>query len=468
MSKVGKRAGKMLCCFALCLALAIGYSFRAPIKVEAAAPAIVAGSVIVAAAVAALGVSITTAAAASMSGGYEAACQAFWDSLPESMRNAIVPVEIAGAVAVNTTREFLQAVADWACGSGGIIPTASSAFPSTLSIPGEINAASLCNLVGVPEGITTVSSSLKTATNLRVFYYMIPQNFKMLDGKTISYGLYQTSFALGATGTPSCPKMVSTNYYNGVKLGTDSFVDKSDYNPTGTYSMYAIIYTDNGVDYLGYITAYSEMTGSELTYEISAGRAYSSKVPAFSDSLVPSWGQDVFCPGKDAFVPNGTDVINNSAANVIDHVIDVAGTADKTIPLYVPVSGTIQDTMTSTQDTILTAPKDPGPTDPEDPDNPGGSGKPHEMPPLSLPEVIFKTKFPFCLPWDLFRCIADLAVPAKAPVFTVPLKSEEYGWDASFTIDLQPYERWAQIVRWGESIAWVILLIVITRKITGA
>ena len=101
----------------------------------------------------------------------------------------------------------------------------------------------------------------------------------------------------------------------------------------------------------------------------------------------------------------------------------------------------------------------------EDPDT-----KPNKpsIPSLSLPEILFKEKFPFCLPWDVYNVFANLVSEPEAPVFSIPFKFERLGIDYEFTIDLSEFEDIAKISRFFSSIAFVIFLILASRKLIGA
>lgn len=94
--------------------------------------------------------------------------------------------------------------------------------------------------------------------------------------------------------------------------------------------------------------------------------------------------------------------------------------------------------------------------------------KPGGLPAMSLPEVLFKEKFPFCLPWDLYNVFVILNAEPVAPKFDIPFKFERFGIDYVFTIDLSDYEQFALISRASLSITFVIALILLSRKVIGA
>lgn len=94
--------------------------------------------------------------------------------------------------------------------------------------------------------------------------------------------------------------------------------------------------------------------------------------------------------------------------------------------------------------------------------------KPGGLPALSLPEVLFKKKFPFCLPWDLYSIFVILNAEPVAPKFDIPFKFDRLGIDYTFSIDLSDYDDLAKISRVSLSIMFVIALILLSRRLIGA
>lgn len=94
--------------------------------------------------------------------------------------------------------------------------------------------------------------------------------------------------------------------------------------------------------------------------------------------------------------------------------------------------------------------------------------KPAGLPVMSLPEILFKRKFPFCLPWDLYSLFVSLNATPKAPKFTIPFKNNRLGIDYSITIDISEYETFAKLSRASLSVVFIIALILLSRKLIGA
>jgi hypothetical protein len=148
--------------------------------------------------------------------------------------------------------------------------------------------------------------------------------------------------------------------------------------------------------------------------------------------------------GSIAFPLDVDDLIDLSPSDVRDKTLTDTGdiATDKT--------DTKDDTKYDTKDDTNTKPNKPS------------------IPSLSLPEILFKEKFPFCLPWDVYNVFANLVAEPEAPVFSIPFKFERLGIDYEFTIDLSEFEDIAKISRFFSSIAFVIFLILASRKLIGA
>lgn len=81
-----------------------------------------------------------------------------------------------------------------------------------------------------------------------------------------------------------------------------------------------------------------------------------------------------------------------------------------------------------------------------------------DIPDLDLPSII-STKFPFCIPYDLYRAFAGLQSPPKAPKWTMKWLSY------SFVIDMATFDKGILVVRWAFYFIFVIGLIKVTRSL---
>lgn len=66
--------------------------------------------------------------------------------------------------------------------------------------------------------------------------------------------------------------------------------------------------------------------------------------------------------------------------------------------------------------------------------------------------------FPFCIPFDLFRCIQVLCAEPEAPRWEFPFKFERWGIDETIVLDLEKFESVAQISRWIETLIFTWML----------
>lgn len=173
-------------------------------------------------------------------------------------------------------------------------------------------------------------------------------------------------------------------------------------------------------------------------------------------------GEDVFDVGIDSAHIPGIDSFPSTA----DDLTDVSTYPDS---IGISVPRDLSDTITKTAEDIRTVDKDKTDTDDKTDTKPGES-KPNKpsIPGLSLPEILFKEKFPFCLPWDLYNLFAGLQAEEEAPRFVVPFKFERLGIDEEIVIDFSDYEEQIKIIRFFTGAMFVLALIMISRKLIGA
>ena len=173
-------------------------------------------------------------------------------------------------------------------------------------------------------------------------------------------------------------------------------------------------------------------------------------------------GEDVFDVGIDSAHIPGIDSFPSTA----DDLTDVLTYPDS---IGISVPRDLSDTITKTAEDIRTVDKDKTDTDDKTDTKPGES-KPNKpsIPGLSLPEILFKEKFPFCLPWDVYNVFANLVAEPKAPVFEIPMKWEFLDIDYTLKIDFSMFDEIAKISRFFSSLGFVVFLILISRKVIGA
>ena len=95
---------------------------------------------------------------------------------------------------------------------------------------------------------------------------------------------------------------------------------------------------------------------------------------------------------------------------------------------------------------------------------PSTPGEDTDIPDLSIPQII-TTKFPFSIPWDLYRSVNILVAPAQAPKWELPLHFDMLNVNTTLTIDLSQFDGIAALLRWGLSLLFLISLIILSSTI---
>ena len=97
----------------------------------------------------------------------------------------------------------------------------------------------------------------------------------------------------------------------------------------------------------------------------------------------------------------------------------------------------------------------------------GGTGKTElQESELDIPEVPHDLtwKFPFCVPFDLIALVGALNATPKDPKWEIPFHIESLGFDESITLDLTTFEPVTVVLRVVTTIAFLLGLIMVTRK----
>jgi len=92
---------------------------------------------------------------------------------------------------------------------------------------------------------------------------------------------------------------------------------------------------------------------------------------------------------------------------------------------------------------------------------------------LGLPALgeALTSRFPFCIPWDVYKGVQLLAAPAKAPYFEVdfmaPIAERVGGWKGStkIVLDFSEYEIIGQVCRWSSTIGFCLMLATATKRL---
>lgn len=281
-------------------------------------------------------------------------------------------------------------------------------------------------------------------------YYDYDMYFKLVND-VINIAITHTNAPnhICSTNTP----LVQPFYKSGHGSGSGGFLYYGNnlVTATGSSSIYSLnidsigsIVCDDGTiygtDYLINCDSDLKTNDNNITKaftcdpSISIGNEYIGTDTTWTDSIADAGS------GSIAFPLDVDDLIDLSPSDVRDKTLTDTGdiATDKT------------DTKDDTKEDPNTKPNKPS------------------IPNLSLPEILFKEKFPFCLPWDVYNVFANLVAEPEAPVFEIPMKWEFLDIDYTLKIDFSMFDEIAKISRFFSSLGFVVFLILISRKVIGA
>lgn len=108
------------------------------------------------------------------------------------------------------------------------------------------------------------------------------------------------------------------------------------------------------------------------------------------------------------------------------------------------------------------------PVDPEEPDPPVVPVVPSGLDKLG---AALTSRFPFSIPWDVYKGVTLLAAPPKAPYFEVdfmaPIADRVGGWKGStkIVLDFSEYEIIGQVCRWTSTVGFCLMLASGTKRL---
>ena len=178
------------------------------------------------------------------------------------------------------------------------------------------------------------------------------------------------------------------------------------------------------------------------------GLSNASDLPWFDVAGLHDWANDI--PGiKDGIIDTNPDI---PWTDVWDKVIDVPDVVIPAIDFpYVDVDDpakpkpTVEPTVKPTTEPLPTT-------------------KPGEID-SAQPVVDLSKFFPFCIPFDLIHLVQALDADPVAPKWTLKLEPPQFPVEWEVTLDLSQFESLAKIFRTGETLLFVVGLILITRGI---
>ena len=176
-------------------------------------------------------------------------------------------------------------------------------------------------------------------------------------------------------------------------------------------------------------------------------------------------------PGIDAVAYPGNDVWHDGSIN------DDVDVGSPSIGISVPtdlnddVIGTLTPDVARDYENTDVKEKDIANTqtdvNPDEQTNNPTNDKPSKVvPALSLPEVLFQHKFPFCLPYDIYAmCLGLRSDNSEPPVFSIPYKNDTLNIDLEYEIDFEDFNEVIIILRFFIGAGFTIGLIFATRKL---
>lgn len=173
------------------------------------------------------------------------------------------------------------------------------------------------------------------------------------------------------------------------------------------------------------------------------GLANASDLPWFDVAGLYDWAQDI--PSiRDGIIEGNPDI---PWTDVWDRVINIP---DVVIPaLDFPI---VDNPAKPGETTAPTATPLPTPSPGEGIDN-------------TKPIVDLSKFFPFCIPFDLIHLVQALDADPVAPKWSLKLEPPQFPVEWEVTLDLSQFESLAKIFRTGETLLFVVGLILITRGI---
>lgn len=193
----------------------------------------------------------------------------------------------------------------------------------------------------------------------------------------------------------------------------------------------------------------------------------------------PTLGDDVINPADDTFITDIDDYIDptidrlrtpTDVSTLTQNPTDVVGPTTDVYPESDDIPNTIRDTATDTIPDVDSPaiPDVDTATDTATPINPDASDDTstdeRNTNRLKLSTLIL-SKFPFCIPWDIYRTVATMVQEPEIPSFDWRFSLPSFNIDETLHIDFEQFETVAYIVRWFLSACWLVTLVLLTRKV---
>lgn len=470
LGKMLNRAAKLIVCLVLCCSLVFAYSYKEPVEVHATGVVGVVGSVAVVLALSALGINIGASV------GNEVCKQVFdtiWTNGLQKFGDQVAYVTEQGINMAPSLLEFIG-----------------NEFVSAMNVDDYDLRAQLPDQKLDYLNPKMNYDFIKAMFGLNTFVNNAPIGYDFIAQEVTEETTVNGMWILGIFEKTSSSQFLTMRFNTQVKIG-------SAYG-SGTESNCDI--TINGFRFRGDFQEFDTYPTENITGPLGTSiilavvqrgiyKSYALITPSgIKDNVIRTYTPDdedfSYIGGDQSYLLDESKIIHNGKSvgvgeNTPESVVEtlkekVGVTADDgtvTIPLINTGSKTDidADNRTQTQEKTVGAEvateADKAASEAANEGHDTTVPKPN-MPDISLPKLITK-KFPFSLPWDLYGAFKNLVVPAQAPKFVYPFELPRLGIHQSITIDFSGYGTLASISRWGFLLAFVVWLIVITRKMIG-
>lgn len=441
-----KKYAKSAVALLLCCLLIVVSSYKKPVKVEAAATLTVAGCVLVAAAITAIGIGVS----AHMSNeSYTQKCTDIWNGIGGSIKAGVTVAQgIGSVVKAQLTSAFLHAVSDGLAKEypNKTLQDCNFDFAqylgwdmSKISTSWNYGWSSQLHRSYITNAYILSTGTLAANTTINLMYGSVQLNY---DGDNWLH--------LSASA--------SNNY-------EISNFDAGNIAPSGApYAVMAYTFDNSSWKYA--FIVYANGTPGICVYPKTADSSVAPTVPK----------QDVYNPADENFFAQGYSALNHRVDDVIDRIgalQGVQGGIAVTLSDAVGSLTAINDQIKALTQATVTG-QDATDAKEKEADDTANKGrdttvpKNPTIPDLTIPEQLTR-KFPFSLPFDFVNSVKVLSAPSKPPKFTLPLfVVPAFHWNFSVTLAWEDFDKngiLAGISRWGFSLLWIIGLIFITKKL---
>lgn len=459
LSRKLKQLSKSIVALALCAGLIFGYSYREPVKVEAAATTVVvATSVLVATALAALGIGCSNALPTPE---YNQACQHIASGISSAVAGTVTAFQGANnTIKVMLTQAFLHSVMD------GV----QKQYPNKSFTVNFDNWKTAGSLVGISNA-TMLKFFASSDFNLNDGISSL-QNVSSLNIGDVNYPNVSTINMLFATATIS-------------KVFANDGVMRIHCNSANVMSSHFDFDNESGFEGAPVNTEYCLLS---FIYHGASAMAFVPKsIPAGYENLYSTFWthsttvdiphQDVYNPADERFFADGFSAMNHRVDDVIGRIGALQGVQGGIMALLSDQVGSLADindqikslTQATTTGVDATDTKEKEANDTANKGRDTTVPKNPTMPDLTLPTGLNK-KFPFCLPWDLAACYRLFQVPAKAPCWDIPINIDQglIHVHQTYKFDMNSngvMDKALPVFKWFLNLGFVLGLILITRKI---